>query len=93
MLQEITYLSIILLGILNGFILIYFCKDEINAWRKRFFIIAIISGLFAAALFFTPFEYKIPTIVALLFMSVTSITIFLKRNLNKKFYKEIKWKP
>ena len=79
MLEGVVYLGIVLLGILNGFILAYLCKDEIAAWRKRFLIMAIISAVLAATLFFSPFEYKIPSIIALLFMTMTGMTIYSKK--------------
>ena len=79
MLQKAIYIIIILLGILNGFILAYLCKDEITRWRKRFFLMAIIAAVLAVLLVFSQFAYKLPSIIALLFMSVTGVTIYIKK--------------
>ncbi|MBS3080005.1 hypothetical protein J4221_00885 [Candidatus Pacearchaeota archaeon] len=77
MLKEVLYIIVIFLGIVNGLILSRLCKDEIKKWNKRFQYIAVASLIAAIVIYLTDFNYKIPVIVALLFMTLTSITIYL----------------
>jgi len=86
MIKEVFYIIVVLLGTVNGAILSKLCKDEIRKWRKRFFLIAIVSIILSIIIFFSQFDFKTPMIIALLFMALTSITIYLKaRNKMNKF--------
>jgi hypothetical protein len=81
MLENIIYILILVAGFPAGLILSNMCEDEIKAWRKRLKIISIICFLLAFGIYFLTsaiFIYKLPVIVALFFIIITSLTIIWK---------------
>jgi len=81
MIQNLYYLLLLLAGFPAGLILAKLCKDEIKNWRKRLFIISIISLILAVAVSFIPFDifiYKFPVIVSLFFIIIACLTIVWK---------------
>ena len=75
MLQNLFYALLLLAGFPTAWILIKLCRDEIKNWKNRFILIAGISLLLAVTLSFIRFEYKIPVIITLFFIIITSLTI------------------
>lgn len=81
MLENLIYILILVAGFPAGLILAKMCKDEIKAWRKRLKIISVICLIGAVAVAFIPsniFMYKLPVIIALFFIIITSLTIVWK---------------
>lgn len=81
MYENIIYLLILIAGFPAGLILAKMCKDEIKSWRKRLIIISVICLIGAIAASFLPpsiFEYKLPVIITLFFIIITSLTIVWK---------------
>ena len=78
MLKSLLYLILILLGFPVGIFLFQICKKEAKAWKKRLSIMSIIAFILIIIIFLLDFSYKIPTIVALLFMITTLVTIIWK---------------
>ena len=81
MLQNLFYLLLLIAGFPIGLFLAKLCKDEIKAWKKRLFIIAIISLVFAVRISFISFSvylYKLPTIISLFFIIIVCLTIIWK---------------
>ena len=78
MLENLFYLLLLIAGFPTGILLAKLCSDEIKTWRKRLFIISILSLAVAVAISFIPlavFIYKFPTIISLFFIIITSLTI------------------
>ncbi len=63
------------MGFVNGLLLAHLCKEEVRKWRVRFFMMAIVSALLSIGIYFTKFQYKLPIMMALLFICITSLTI------------------
>lgn len=81
MLTNLIYLLVLLAGFPAGLILARMCNDEIKAWRKTLVIISVICLILAIAISFLPltiFQYKLPVIIALFFIIITSLTIVWK---------------
>ena len=78
MIKELLYLLILILGFPTGLILAKLCKDEIKNWRKRMTIISVICLIIALVISFSDFIYKIPVIIALIFIAITDLTIVWK---------------
>ena len=81
MLNNLLYLLILILGVFAGLFLSKICRDEIRAWRKRLFIMSIVSFVLIVLVFLIPIDiyyYKLPTIVTLLFIIVVDLTIVWK---------------
>lgn len=81
MLTNLFYALLLAAGFLVGILLSKLCKDEIKKWRKRLFIMSIISLILAIIVSFIPFEtypYKIPTIITLFFIIIVNLTISWK---------------
>jgi len=89
MIEVIFYIIILGLGIPIGIFLANICKDETRAWRKRFIIISIVSVLLSLILLFLNFDYKIPSIIGLLFIVVVFLTIYYKSYRNFVFVHKI----
>lgn len=81
MIQNLFYLILLLLGFPLGIFLSKLCREEIKKWRKRLFIISVLSLLIAVIISFIPFsifEYKFPVIISLFFIIITCLTIAWK---------------
>ena len=81
MLTNLFYLLLLFTGFFSGLILAKLCKDEIKAWRKRLFMISIISLILILLLVLIPlkiYEYRLPTIITLLFIAIVDLTIIWK---------------
>jgi hypothetical protein len=81
MITNLLYLLILLAGFPTGLILAKLCYDEILAWRKRFFLISIISFILIIGVYYISadyFKYKFPVIIALFFIIITSLTLIWK---------------
>jgi len=81
MLENLIYLLILIAGFPAGLILAKMCKDEIKQWRKRLVIISVICLILAIGVSFLPsliFYYKLPVIIGLFFIIITSLTIVWK---------------
>ena len=81
MIKELLYVFLLVIGFANGSLLVHLCKDEIKKWKTRFFIIAIITALASIGIYFTKIDYKMPVIITLLFMCITSLTIVFKEKM------------
>ena len=75
MLQNLLYLLLLVIGFPTGIFLAKLCKEELNAWRTRLFIISVISLVGIIAIAFVDFLYKIPIIVSLFFIIIVCLTI------------------
>ena len=75
MLQNLLYLLILVIGFPVGIFLAKLCKEEIDNWRKRLFIISVISLIAIVAMIFVDFLYKIPVIISLFFIIIVCLTI------------------
>lgn len=78
MLDNLFYLIILILGFPAGLILARMCRDEIKNWRKIFIFMSIICLIIVIVLSFINFEYKVPAILSLFFIVITSLTIVWK---------------
>jgi len=78
MVKELIYLIIILFGIPVGLFLAKTCKEEIKAWNKRLKILIICCFLIGIFLFFVDFQYKIPIIITLSWMTITFLIIIFR---------------
>jgi len=78
MIEVILYLILLGFGIPVGFFLAWLCSDEVKNWRRRFLLIALVSLILVAFVFFSDFIYKIPVIVSLLFIVVVNIAVVRK---------------
>jgi hypothetical protein len=81
MLENLIYILILIAGFPAGLILSKMCDDEIKAWTKRLIIISAFCLLFAVWTAFLPyivFMFKVPVIVSLFFIIITSLTIVWK---------------
>ncbi len=81
MIQNLFYLILLLLWFPTGLILARLCKEELKNWRKRLFIITIISLIIAVGvsfISFNSFTYKFPVIISLFFIIITCLTIIWK---------------
>jgi len=76
--KNLFYILLLLAGFPAGYLLAYLCRDETKAWRKRMFILAILSLITAIAVSFTSFEYKFPVILTCFFIAILSLTIIYK---------------
>ncbi len=79
-LSNLLYILLLAAGFPAGLILAKLCKEEIKIWKKRLKIISIISLILAITIYFTTFELKIPIIITLIFIIITSMTIIWKSN-------------
>ena len=77
-LTYLLYLIILILGFVAGLILAKLCKEEIKNWRKRFWIISFVCLVIGIFVLFINFDYKLPIIIALVFMIITSLTLIWK---------------
>jgi len=78
MLEIILYILVLFAGFPAGLILANLCYEEIKNWGNRFKIISLICLILAVLIFFINFEYKIPVIISLLFIIITSLTLVWK---------------
>jgi len=81
MLTNLFYLVLLLLGFPTGLILARLCREEIKNWRKRLFIMIVVSLILAVIISFIPFNsftYKFPVIISLFFIIITCLTIIWK---------------
>jgi hypothetical protein len=78
MLKTLIYIIILALGFPTGLVLARFCREEIKNWRKRFLIISIICLILAIITAFLDFIYRIPVIIALIFIIIVLLTIIWK---------------
>jgi|TARA_B100001971_G_C18169573_1_gene526285 uncharacterized membrane protein YoaK (UPF0700 family) len=81
MLTNLSYILLLVAGFFVGIILSRLCKDEIKKWRKRLFIMSVISFVLVIIVSFIPFgtyKYKIPTIITLFFIIIVNLTISWK---------------
>ena len=74
----VIYIIILVLAIPTGQLLAKLCKDELKDWKFRFKIIFSISATGAILLYFSQLEYKIPMIVALLFI-IINLSVLVKK--------------
>jgi len=75
MLQNLLYLLLLVIGFPVGLFLAKLCKEELNAWRTRLFIISVICLIGVVVIAFTDFLYKIPIIISLFFIIIVCLTI------------------
>jgi hypothetical protein len=75
MLEVLFYLVILFAGFPAGLILAKLCSDEVKNWRVRFFLLSVLCFILILILSFIKFEYKLPSIISLLFIIITSLTI------------------
>ena len=78
MLKEVLYLIILLLAIPTGLLLGWLCSDEIKNWRKRLIIGIVSCLLLIIILGLIDFQDKIPVLLGLGFIVITSLTIYIK---------------
>jgi len=78
MIQNIFYLLLLLIGFPIGLILAKLCREEINAWRKRLFIISVLAFILIIVMVFVNFLYKLPIIITLFFIIIMCLTIIWK---------------
>jgi hypothetical protein len=81
MYENLIYILVLILGFPAGLILSNMCKDEIKSWKKRLIIMSIICFIIAIIISFVPFsilKYKLPIIVTMFFVIITSFTIVWK---------------
>jgi len=81
MLTNLYYLLLLLTGFPTGLLLAKLCKEEIKNWRKRLFIISVLSLILAIVISFVSFEiyvYKFPAIISLFFMIIVCEVIIWK---------------
>ena len=71
------------MGFVNGLVLARLCREEIKKWKRNFLMIAVISALLSIGAYFTSFAYKMPILMALLFICITSLTIVFKARVMK----------
>jgi hypothetical protein len=77
--KYLLYLILLGLSYLSAKILVYYCKDEVKAWKTRFLGIAIVNIVIAIGLYFVEFSLKLPVILSLIFISLTFFVIVLKK--------------
>jgi len=75
MLANLFYLLILLIGIPVGLFLVKLCKDETESWKFRFKLIIGVCLVLVLIMGFSGFEFKVPVIVSLLFVVVTSVVV------------------
>ena len=75
MLQNLFYLLLLIIGFPFGIYLAKICKEEINNWRGRLFLISVICLIGIIAIVFVDFLYKIPIIISLFFIIIVCLTI------------------
>jgi len=75
MIQNLFYLLLLLIGFPIGLLLVKLCREEIKSWRKRLFIISVLSFIFIIIMSFVKFLYKIPIIISLFFIIIICLTI------------------
>ena len=80
MLKEVGYIVIVLLGIPIGMFLSRLCREEIVAWAGRLKLISIVAFIIGIIVWFMDFSYRIPVVVALLFIVVNNLTIIVRGN-------------
>jgi uncharacterized membrane protein YoaK (UPF0700 family) len=81
MLTNLYYLLLLITGFPIGLFLAKLCKEEIKKWRKRLFIMSIISLILSIVVSFIPittYLYKFPTIISLFFIIIVCLTIVWK---------------
>ena len=81
MLTNLYYLLLLLIGFPIGLLLTKLCKEEIKNWKKRLFIISVLSLILAVVISFVSFEiyaYKFPTIISLFFIIIVCWVIIWK---------------
>ena len=83
MIKELIYILILIAGVPAGLVLTKLCRDEIRNWRKRLWIISIICLILAFIILFLDFEYKIPAIITLIFILITSMVIIWRSHRHK----------
>ncbi|MBS3079424.1 hypothetical protein J4218_04840 [Candidatus Pacearchaeota archaeon] len=84
MINNLLYIILLILGFPSGLYLTKVCREEVKKWKKRFLWISGLCFIIAILVFFTNFQYKIPVIIALLFIIVTLLTIVWKSSIGKK---------
>jgi len=81
MLTNLLYLLLLIAGFPTGFLFVKLCKNEIQNWKGRLFIISVLSLFLAVVVSFIPitiYVYKFPTIISLFFMIIVCLTIVWK---------------
>jgi predicted Na+-dependent transporter len=76
--KNLLYLLLLLAGFPVGLLLAYICKEEVKAWKKRLSILSGISLLLIVVVSFLSFEYKLPVIISLFFITIVCWTIIWK---------------
>jgi len=76
--KVVIYILLLLSAFPIGIILKRLCKDEIESWQFRFKIISLTSLLISLVVLYYDFEYKIPVMLSLFFISVTMIFLVWK---------------
>lgn len=66
---------IVFAGFPVGIIISSICKEELRAWKRRFTYIVVVSLILIPIVYVASFEYRIPVIVALVFLIVTLMTV------------------
>lgn len=80
---NLLYILVLLAAFPAGYLLAYFCRDELVAGRKYFISVAIISIIAIIPVSFL-FQDKIPVILTLFFISIVSFISTFK-SYDKKF--------
>ncbi|MEM0465643.1 MAG: hypothetical protein QXW97_03005 [Candidatus Pacearchaeota archaeon] len=84
MIKILLYIIAIIGAFFSGIILSNVCKDEIKAWKKRFFIFFVICFISCVLIVFFNFPYKIPVILSLFFMMIVFLTVIWKSYVSYK---------
>jgi len=86
LIKTFLYALLLALGFPSGIFLARLCKDEINHWRGRMFIMILLCLTLILILSFirsTVFFYKSSVILSLFFILITCITILWESNERK----------
>jgi len=78
MFEVLFYILILLAGFPTGLVLERLCIEEIKNWRTRFLGVSIICFILTLVVSFTNLTYKLPYIISLWFMTITSLTLVWK---------------
>jgi len=87
MLTSLFYILLLASGFPAGLILARLCKEEIRNWKKRLLIISAICLILAVIISFIDFMYKIPVIIALIFIIITDLTLIWRSHKKPKTHK------
>lgn len=86
--QNILYVIILLAAFPVGYLLAWLARDELQSWKKRYILLAVLAVIVAIPVSFIPLlaSVKLPVVLTLFFIAIISLMAVWKSH-DKKWTK------